>query len=80
MFGAPMKGVRDRATTTSLETFGQTVPPGKHLSKMALDIASGIGDGKPAAFAGFVWYRPAELSPESIRQRIENLLRTADAA
>ncbi|MBV9279905.1 MAG: hypothetical protein JOZ41_07475 [Chloroflexi bacterium] len=39
------------------QSLGQTIDP-QQLSRLARQMASAIGDGTPASWAGFVWYRP----------------------
>ena len=62
-------------TEETRETFGQATPSGKQLSPMAGAIASGIGHGQPAPWAGFVWYRPEGLFQQNLHREVSELLR-----
>jgi hypothetical protein len=55
-------------------SFGQSIASHR-LSPMAQDIASGMGDGQPARWAGFVWYRPEGLFQQNLLHRAEALSR-----
>jgi hypothetical protein len=60
---ATTKGANNMEVALVLESFGQQVPTLDRLSPMARAIPSGIGDGRSAAWAGFVWYEASyELS------------------
>jgi len=64
-----------------LKTFGQTIPSATHLSPMARSIAAGIGNGKPAPFAGLVWYCPQDVIEETLERAVaEHLQATRKVA
>jgi hypothetical protein len=48
--------------------FGETALRAETLRPMARQIASGIGDGTPATFAGFVWYQPRGLFQQELHR------------
>lgn len=50
------------------EDFGQAAAP-HQLSAMARGIASGLQGGRPAPWAGFVWYRPEGLFQQNLIRR-----------
>jgi hypothetical protein len=52
------------------EGLGQGVASDR-LSPMARGIAAGIGDGRPAPWAGFVWYRPLGLFQQGLHHPVE---------
>jgi hypothetical protein len=56
--------VEDRAGARR-HSFGQSIAAHR-LGPLACQIASGIGDGTPALWAGFVWYRPEGLFQQSL--------------
>lgn len=57
--------------------FGETALNPEKLSPLARQIASGIGDGKPATFAGFVWYQPRGLFQQGLHHRVEQAAKAA---
>ena len=56
--------------TAVRQDFGQNIDPDQ-LGTMARDIASGIGDGRPVSWAGFVWYKPEGLFQQNLLHRVE---------
>jgi hypothetical protein len=57
--------------------FGEMAVRREKLSPMARQIASGIGDGKPASFAGFVWYQPRGLFQQDLHHRVQRTTKAA---
>jgi hypothetical protein len=50
------------------ERYGQETASGR-LDGMARGIAAAIGDGKPATWSGFAWYRPQGLFQQNLIHR-----------
>jgi hypothetical protein len=59
---------------TTRVSFGQTAAPRHRLGDMVRRILTGIGDGKPAPFVGFVWHRREDLG-QTLQRQVEEVLR-----
>jgi hypothetical protein len=68
--GERIKQVEDRAGARG-QRFGQRIAA-HQLGPLARRIASGIGDGTPAPWAGFVWYHPAG-PPQNLIHQLERV-------
>lgn len=67
-------------TDLLLEAFAQPLPSTSRLSPMARAISARIGNGRPAPWAGFVWYRPRPARDETLDRAIAEHLRATRRA
>jgi hypothetical protein len=58
-------------STVILTRFGQEVPALDQLGEMARGIVRAVGNGRPAPWAGFVWYQPCDPIAATVEQQSE---------